>query len=137
MIIGIGTDLVAIKRIEDILYRMGSSFRNKIFTPREQEQANTRPNSQQVAFYAKRFAAKEATAKALGTGIGSSAGWQDIEILSQPSGAPTLHLSGKALETAQKLAQKKGKTPNASNLQIHLSLADDTFAQAFVVIEST
>ena len=142
MIIGIGTDIIAIHRIESLLNRQGESFPNKIFTPTERTFAATLSPMRQVAFYAKRFAAKEAVAKALGTGIGAAAHWQDIEILSAPNGAPTVQLSGTAAQTLRALAHQYMQTSSVQSasddqpdIRIHLSLADDTFAQAFVIIE--
>lgn len=140
MIIGIGADIIKIQRIKSLLDQKGNPFKNKIFTQKEQEQGDQLSSTQQPNFYAKRFAAKEAVAKALGTGIGTHAEWKDIEVISQKNGAPTIQLSGKALQTAQSLAIQKGRdshkpTTKSSNIHIHVSLSDDTFAQAFVIIE--
>lgn len=128
MIIGIGTDIVQIRRIELTVKRFKETFIRRIFTPLELEKAQTLPFKQQINFYAKRYAAKEAVSKALGTGIGRLASWQEIEILNDTQGAPFVHLSGK---TAQTLTEKAGQKPSC----IHISLSDDLNAVAFVVIE--
>lgn len=130
MIIGIGTDLVQVSRIETTLKKFGTAFEEKIFTPFERERAKRYPPKKQAAFYAKRFAAKEAFSKALGSGIGSEAFFQDIEIQNDEKGAPFFNLTGKALAS---LNQKAGKAP----VKIHLSLSDEKeFAICFVIIEA-
>ncbi len=129
MIIGIGTDIVQIRRIQVTIDRFGTKFLNRIFTPAERERGETLSGTTRYGYYAKRYAAKEAVSKALGTGIGRLAGWQEIEILNDATGAPTLHLSGLTAETlVQKAAGNETRT--------HLSLSDDLFAAAFVVIET-
>lgn len=129
MILGIGTDLVQINRIKQTLDKFGSAFENKVFTPFECTKAQTLPENKKASFYAKRFAAKEAFSKALGSGIGMSAFFQDIEVQNDEKGAPYFKISGTALET---LIKKSGGKP----YQIHLSLTDEkAFAGAFVVIE--
>ncbi len=129
MIIGIGTDLVQISRIEEMLHTFGKTFEEKVFTPLEQEKAASLPTNKRASFYAKRFAAKEAFSKALGSGIGMNAFFKEIEVKNDPKGAPYLVLYGHAHDT---LIQKSaGKTAH-----IHLSLSDEkSFANAFVVIE--
>lgn len=129
MILGIGTDLVQISRIEEMLKTFGSSFENKVFTLSEQEKATTLPQNKRASFYAKRFAAKEAFSKALGSGIGMSAFFKDIEVKNDEKGAPFLSIHGRAKETLFKKA--KGK-----EVQTHISLSDEkSFASAFVIIE--
>lgn len=128
MIIGIGTDIVNIHRIEVIRRRWGDKWANRLFTPAEIKAAASLSNTGATAYYAKRFAAKEAFSKALGTGIGRFATWQEIEILKNKDGAPLLTVSGQA---AQTLVQKAGP-----DYRIHVSLSDDTMAVAVVVIET-
>ena len=131
MIIGIGTDLVQVNRIEATLKKFGSSFEEKVFTSFEQERAKKLPSAKQASFYAKRFAAKEAFSKALGCGIGKEAFFQDIEVQNNEKGAPFFVIKGKAL------ASLKEKTKGMP-YQIHLSLSDEKdFALCFVVIETT
>lgn len=125
-IIGIGTDIIQIKRIAIIQKRFGEKFIKRIFTPYEQECAQNLTPPVQEAFYAKRYAAKEAFVKALGCGISALATWQEIEVVKDSKGAPSLRIIGK---TAQTLHQK------AKNPQIHLTLSDDSYACAFVIIE--
>ena len=129
MIIGIGSDLTDISRIEKTLARYGARFIQRIFTPTEQAKAARR--STPAPTYAKRFAAKEACAKALGTGFNRGVYWRDIGVVNLPSGAPTLALTGGALERLQAI------TPAGMKAHIHLSLTDDhPYAQAFVIIEA-
>lgn len=129
MIIGIGTDIIQIKRIELIIKRFNGSFISRIFTLTEQDKAQDLSPKQRANFYAKRYAAKEAISKALGTGIGLQARWQEIEILNLPNGSPFVTLYG---YTAHTLVQKANGHPT----RIHLSLSDDLNAVAFVVIET-
>lgn len=129
MILGIGIDAVSIQRIEVLLNKQKESFLNKIFTPAERQLGEALSPHLQASFYAKRYAVKEAVSKALGTGIGSSAGWQDIETLRLDSGTPVVRLSGKAAETAQALAK-------GHNYRVHVSLTDDTLAEAFIILEA-
>ena len=129
MIIGIGSDLANIDRIGATLEKYGERFVQRIFTPDEQAKAARRTN--RAATYAKRFAAKEACAKALGTGIHRGVYFRDMGVANLPSGQPTMALKGGALKRLQKL------TPEGMTTKIHLSLTDDTpWAQAFVVIEA-
>lgn len=129
MIIGIGTDLCRIDRIEKTLARFGERFIHRVFTPGEQKRAEGRAN--RAATYAKRFAAKEACAKALGTGLRMGTAWREMEVVNLPTGQPTLRLTGKA---AQRLT---ALTPPGHQAHIHLTLTDDyPLAQAFVVIDA-
>ena len=95
MIIGLGSDICDARRIGEVLDRHGERFLNRIFTPVEREKADRRAN--RVQTYAKRFAAKEACAKALGTGFRGGVFWRDMGVVNLPSGKPTLHLTGGAL----------------------------------------
>jgi holo-[acyl-carrier protein] synthase len=129
MIIGIGSDIANIERVGATLEKYGERFVKRIFTPAEQAKAAKRANS--VATYAKRFAAKEACAKALGTGIHQGVFFRDMGVVNLPSGQPTVVLTGGALKRLEKL------TPKGTTATIHLSLSDDApWAQAFVVIEA-
>ncbi|MEI6730480.1 MAG: holo-ACP synthase [Pseudomonadota bacterium] len=129
MIIGIGNDLVDIRRIEQSLKRFGQRFENKIFTQGEIAKAKQKSSPKaQAATFAKRFAAKEACAKALGVGLGKIS-WQEIEVANDQLGKPSLQLSGNAALHLQNLAAGKSTS-------IHLSLSDEyPYAQAFVIIE--
>ncbi len=136
MILGIGSDICDITRIEKSLARFGEAFENRVFTAGERAKAQRRAGGGKrngiASTYAKRFAAKEALGKALGTGVGSGGGiyWRDIEVVNLPSGKPTLKLSGGALAALTYL------TPKNHEAVIHLSLVDEyPMAQAFVVIE--
>ena len=129
MIIGLGSDLADIRRIEDTLKRFGDRFVSRIFT--DVERARSERKADRAASYAKRFAAKEACAKALGTGLRAGVFWRDMGVVNLRSGAPTLALTGGA---AKRLA---AITPAGMHPRIHLSLTDDhPYAQAFVVIEA-
>ena len=129
MIIGIGSDLIDIRRIEKSIERFGDRFTQRIFTETEQIKSDNRRN--RAASYAKRFAAKEACSKALGTGISSGVFWRDMGVVNDRSGKPTMHLSNAA---AKKLGQM---TPNGYQPHIHLTITDDyPLAQAFVSIEA-
>ena len=129
MIIGIGSDLSDIRRIQKTLDRFDNRFVDRIFTDVEQARSNGKPD--RAASYAKRFAAKEACAKALGTGIRRGVFWRDMGVVNLRSGKPTMLLSGGALEILQ------GITPPGMTPVIHLSLTDDhPYAQAFVIIEA-
>ncbi len=134
MIIGIGNDLVRIDRIEGVLTRKGGDFEEKCFTEHERQKARSRSGaglSAVSAVYAKRFAAKEACAKALGTGVSKGVSWQDIAVIEDENGRPFLELSGGAKKRLDAI------TPNGLSPSIHLSLSDDApIAQAFVVIEA-
>lgn len=129
MILGIGNDLVDIRRIERLLTRFGPRFVQRIFTQGEQATAARAQNP--VAFYAKRFAAKEACAKALGTGMSQGVAFRDIEVVTLPSGQPTLRLHGGALKLLNSLLNNKIQA------NLHLSLSDEPpMAQAFVIVEN-
>jgi holo-[acyl-carrier protein] synthase len=128
MIIGIGSDLCRIDRIEKTLARFGERFEKRIFTEIERARANRRPQLK-ADTYAKRFAAKEACSKALGTGFRQGVAWRDMGVVNLPSGRPTLQLSGAAKQKLDAL------TPTGFEADIHLSLTDDhPYAMAFVVI---
>ena len=129
MIIGIGSDITDIRRIEHSLTRFGERFTRRIFT--ETERARAERKADRVGTYAKRFAAKEACAKALGTGMRRGVFWKDMGVVNARSGQPTLALTGGA---AKRLA---AITPSGLVPHIHLSLTDDhPYAQAFVIIEA-
>jgi len=129
LIIGIGSDLCDIRRIDETLTRFGERFTHRLFT--ETERARSERKTDRAASYAKRFAAKEACAKALGTGIRRGVFWNDMGVANLPSGQPTLVLTGGA---AKRLAEM---TPQGLRAVIHLSLTDDhPYAQAFVIIEA-
>jgi holo-[acyl-carrier protein] synthase len=129
VILGIGTDLVDIRRIERTIERHGERFLNRIFTPTERALADRRANW--AATYAKRFAAKEACAKALGTGLRAGVFWRDMGVVNLPSGQPTMRLTGGAAERLAAITPA-GRTPF-----IHLTITDEyPLAQAFVVIEA-
>lgn len=130
MILGIGTDLCNIDRIAGVLDRHGDRFRNRVFTPREQAKAASRPRAV-AATYAKRWAAKEACSKALGTGLRMGISWKDMAVTNLRTGQPVMHLSGWA---AERLARM---TPPGHLAIVHVTLTDDhPWAQAFVVIEA-
>lgn len=129
MIIGIGSDLCDIRRIEAMLARHDDRFIRRVFTPTERALSDGRAT--RAASYARRFAAKEACAKALGTGLARGVFFRDLAVVNLPSGAPTMVLSGGA---ASRLA---AMTPAGRRAVIHLSLTDDEpMALAFVVIEA-
>jgi holo-[acyl-carrier protein] synthase len=129
VIVGIGSDLTDIRRIEKTLERLGERFTLRLFTEIERKRSERKPN--RAASYAKRFAAKEACAKALGTGMRSNVYWRDMGVVNAPSGRPTMALTGGAAERLAKL------TPEGMTAVVHLSLTDDgPWAQAFVVIEA-
>ena len=129
MILGIGNDLCDIRRIEKSLERFGDRFVQRIFTEIEQKRSEGRAT--RAASYAKRFAAKEACAKALGTGIRDGVWWRDMGVVNMPSGRPTMALTGGALKRLQAL------TPAGHAAQIDLTITDDfPLAQAMVIIEA-
>ncbi|MBV8184194.1 MAG: holo-ACP synthase [Hyphomicrobiales bacterium] len=129
MILGIGSDLTDIRRIEATLSRYGERFLNRCFTETEKRKALRRNIAGPTL--ARRFAAKEACAKALGTGLRRGVFWRDMGVVNLPSGQPTLHLTGGAAERLEAL------TPDGLRTFIHLSMTDDPpYAQAFVVIEA-
>ena len=129
MIIGIGSDLIDIRRIEKTIERHGARFIDRIYTPIEQRRSERR--NQRAASYAKRFAAKEACAKALGTGIRSGVWWRDMGVVNMPSGRPTMKLTGGALKRLQAI------TPSGYEAQIDLTISDEgPMAVAFVIISA-
>lgn len=129
MILGIGTDLANIERIAGVLDRHGDRFRNRVFTDREQATAARRAD--QAGTYAKRWAAKEACSKALGTGLRMGIAWKDMAVSNLPTGQPVMHLTGWAAERLSSM------TPDGYKATVHVSLTDDhPWAQAFVVIEA-
>jgi len=130
VIIGLGSDLCSIERIASSLERFGERFEQRVFTEIEIAKARRRPFTI-AGTYAKRFAAKEAFSKAVGTGFRRGVFMKDIGVVNTPSGAPTLELSGGA---AIRLAEL---TPHGHEAFIHLTLTDDhPWAQAFIVIEA-
>ncbi len=129
MIIGIGSDLIDIRRIEKTVLQYGDRFIQRIYTETERKKAASRADP--IPTYAKRFAAKEACSKALGTGIRQGVFFRDMGVANLPSGAPTMALTGGALKRLEAL-MPKGMKP-----RIHLSITDDyPLAQAFVIIEA-
>jgi holo-[acyl-carrier protein] synthase len=129
MIIGIGNDLIDIRRIERTLDRFGDRFIQRIFTPLEQKRAERRRN--RVETYAKRFAAKEACSKALGTGFRKGVFWRDLGVINLPGGKPSMELTGGALKRLHEL------TPAGMKAQIDLTLTDEPpLGQALVIISA-
>ena len=130
MIIGLGSDLCNIERIQNSLDRYGERFENRVFTETERAKARRRPFTI-AGTYAKRFAAKEAFSKAVGTGFSRGVFMKDIGVVNAPSGAPTLALTGGAK------ARLDAMIPLGHRAAIHLTLTDDhPWAQAFVIIEA-
>ncbi len=129
MILGIGSDLIDIRRIERTLERHGDRFIARIFTDTERGRADRKAD--RSATFAKRFAAKEACAKALGTGMRRGVFWRDMGVINLPSGRPTMHLTGGAL------ARLKALLPAHCEAQIDLTITDEwPLAQAFVIISA-
>jgi holo-[acyl-carrier protein] synthase len=129
MILGIGSDICDARRIAKVIERHGERFLDRIFTPVERARADRRRN--RVETYAKRFAAKEACAKALGTGIRAGVWWRDMGVVNLPSGRPTLELSGGAKRRLAAL------TPPGYEARIDLTVTDEgPMAQAFVIISA-
>ena len=129
MIIGTGSDLIDISRIEKTLARHGERFIARVFTPVEIRKSERR--AQRAASYAKRFAAKEACAKALGTGLSQGVFWRDMGVVNLPSGKPTMALTGGAADRLRSLL------PNGYAAVIHLTITDEfPMAQAYVIIEA-
>ena len=129
MILGVGTDLANIDRIAATLARFGDRFRNRVFTPTEQHKAERRKDV--AGTYAKRWAAKEACSKALGTGLRMGISWKDMAVSNLPTGQPVMELSGWAKERLDAI------TPPGHSAVVHVTLTDDhPWAQAFVVIEA-
>lgn len=133
MILGVGTDIVNISRIEESISKLGDSFLQRCFTPKEIEIGKTKLKS--VEFFAKRFAAKEAFLKAIGTGMTNRVSWQDLEVFNDLSGRPQLRISGRSLEIIEKIAIEV-LNKSSKDIVIHLSLSDDfPYAVATVIIE--
>jgi holo-[acyl-carrier protein] synthase len=132
MIIGIGSDLVDIRRVEKVLARYGDKFEQRVFTPIERAKAQSRSGgirNGKASTLAKRFAAKEAMAKALGTGFSQGVFHKDMGVINLPSGAPTVELCNGALQALERLL-------NGKKARIHLTLTDEyPIAQALVIIE--
>ena len=129
MIIGLGSDLIDIRRIEKSIDRFGDRFINRLFTDTEQKKSDGR--NQRAASYAKRFAAKEACSKALGTGLSHGVFWRDMGVANLPTGKPTIKLTNGALDRLQQMM------PDNHKPIIHLTITDDyPLAQAFVIIEA-
>ena len=129
MIIGLGSDLIDIRRVEKSLTRFGDRFTQRIFT--EIEQAKSDRRKERAASYAKRFAAKEACAKALGTGLARGVFWRDMGVVNLPGGKPTMNLTNGAAKRLEAI------TPPGCRAVIHLTITDDfPLAQAFVIIEA-
>ena len=130
MIIGLGSDLCNIERIQNSLDRFGERFENRVFTELERSKARRRPFTI-AGTYAKRFAAKEAFSKAVGTGFKRGVFMKDIGVVNKPSGAPTLALTGGAAKRLEEMI------PPGHEAHVHLTLTDDhPWAQAFVIIEA-
>ena len=129
MILGIGTDLANIDRIQNTLDRFGDRFRNRVFTLTEQTKAERRKDV--AGTYAKRWAAKEACSKALGTGLRMGISWKDMAVTNLATGQPVMHLTGWAADRLEQM------TPEGHEAIVHVTLTDDhPWAQAFVVIEA-
>ena len=129
MILGLGSDLSDIRRVQASLDRFGDRFTNRCFTEIERARSERKPD--RASSYAKRFAAKEACAKALGTGMRRGVFWRDMGVVNMRSGQPTMALTNGALKRLEEI------TPAGMKAVIHLTLTDDhPYAQAFVIIEA-
>jgi len=129
MILGVGSDLVDVRRIEQVIARHGDRFIHRIFTETERAKADRRVT--RIETYAKRFAAKEACAKALGTGFRAGVFWRDLGVINLPSGRPTMQLTGGALERLRAI------TPPDHEARIDLTITDEgPMAQALVIISA-
>ncbi len=129
MILGLGNDLIDIRRIEKSIATYGDRFLSRIYTDIERTKSDRRAN--RAASYAKRFAAKEACAKALGTGLNHGVFWRDMGVVNLPGGKPTMALTGGALKRLEKI------TPPGHRAQIDLAITDDfPHAQAIVIISA-
>lgn len=129
MIIGTGIDVIDIDRISKVLNRYGERFTHRIYTSVERQKSESRVN--RIESYARRFAAKEACAKALGTGFRKGVFWRDLEVSNLPSGQPTMILGGGARQRLEKI------TPLGMTAMVHLSLTDEPpMAQAIVIISA-
>lgn len=129
MIVGLGSDLIDIRRVEKTIERFGERFTARCFTDIERAKSDRRRN--RAASYAKRFAAKEACSKALGTGIAQGVFWKDMGVVNLPGGKPTMKLTGGAAQCLARLI------PDGHEARIHITITDDyPLAQAFVIIEA-
>ncbi len=129
MILGIGSDITDVRRIAAVMDRHGDRFLSRVFTPIERARADRRKNRAET--YAKRFAAKEACAKALGTGLRAGVWWRDMGVVNRPSGQPTMQLTGGALRRLQAI------TPAGCSAQIDLTITDEgPLAVAYVIISA-
>jgi holo-[acyl-carrier protein] synthase len=129
MIIGIGSDLIDIRRVEKTLERFGERFTNRCFTDTEREKSDRR--RLRAASYAKRYAAKEACSKALGTGFRKGVFWRDLGVINLPGGKPTMQLTGGALKRLESM------TPEGMDVQIDLTITDELpIAEAMVIISA-
>jgi holo-[acyl-carrier protein] synthase len=129
MILGLGSDLIDIRRIEETIARFGDRFLDRIFTAAERQKCERR--AKPAASYARRFAAKEACAKALGTGFRDGVFWRDLAVVNLPSGQPTMRLSGRALERLNAMI------PAGMTARLDVSLTDEPpLAQAVVIISA-
>ena len=129
MILGIGNDVIDIRRVEKTLERFGSRFTDRVFTDVEQRKSDRR--AQRAASYAKRFAAKEACSKAQGTGFSRGVFWRDLGVVNEPSGRPTMALTGGAMDHLAAM------TPPGHRAVVHLTLTDDfPYAHAMVIISA-
>ncbi len=127
MILGVGNDMIDIRRIETTLEKYGDRFVSRVFTDIEKSKSDRR--AQRAASYAKRFAAKEACSKALGTGFRKGVFWRDLGVVNLPSGRPTMVLTGGAAQHLEALV------PDGHRPDIHLTITDDfPYAQAIVII---
>jgi holo-[acyl-carrier protein] synthase len=127
MILGLGSDLIDIRRIEQVMERFGDRFLERIFTDAEREKCERRAN--RAASYARRFAAKEACSKALGTGFRRGVFWRDLGVINLPSGQPWMHLTGGALRRLEEI------TPPGMTARLDVTLTDEPpIAQAVVII---
>ena len=129
MILGIGSDITDVRRIAKVIERHGDRFLDRIFTPIERARAERKKN--RIETYAKRFAAKEACAKALGTGLRAGVWWRDMGVVNLPSGKPTMQLTGGALRRLQAI------TPPGHDARIDLTISDEgPMALAYVIIST-
>ena len=129
MILGLGSDISDVRRVAKVIERHGDRFLSRVFTETERKRADRRKNRAET--YAKRFAAKEACAKALGTGIRQGVWWRDMGVVNMPSGRPTMKLTGGALKRLQAI------TPSGYEPQIDLTISDEgPMAVAFVIISA-
>ena len=128
MILGVGSDLIDIRRIERAIERFGERFLDRIFTETERRRCDRRGVTR-IASYARRFAAKEAAAKALGTGFRKGVFWRDLGVVNLPSGQPSMRMTGGAL------ARREAMTPRGMHARVDVSLTDEPpLAQAAVII---